>query len=419
MSYILESLLISLFRLKELSIFKYCVNINFSNKIMGGCCQVNSGKNECMLDDQSQINDKFMNARGGNNIYNSNNKSFLDVNILEYRSSFLKCNVNVLEAKENNEIVPEEFRSLIKDKSLILSFPATLDEIALPIWVYENSKITFNVIGQWNIFENENYFDCTGIKDIGNEPTPYNFPVGSLCGYVQGGNVFGITQSTEVVCSNTGPLVLFQNNGDYDVKPKGCLIVIINGGIKQSLEETEMGLGWILEIFEEINHIDFMSNEEKCILYYLNKLRSNPPLFAKLYLTHRKNRSKSDEECFEFLLTLTPIPILKASYELCKASKMHSIDMANNNMTGHISSNGKNLKERLDGLNIDINKIGENCSYGITNPLAIVLELLVDETDSKGHRRNLLDPNFQLIGISLEKHPYWNISCVQDFSKYT
>jgi hypothetical protein len=385
---------------------------------MGGCCQVNSGKNEYAIDEGQNNQEKYANARGGNKFYTSNNKSFLDFNSDNTtRQSFLKPAVNVMIASKNNDIIPEEFKHLVKEKSLVLSFPACLDEIIMPIWIYENTKISFTVLGQWNIFDTDNFFDCNGIKDIGNESTPYDLPVGALCGYIQGSEVFQISNNCEFIANNTGPLVLFQNNGDYDVKPTGNLIIIIDGAVKKSLEEIESELGWNLEVLEEINHYDFMSEDEKCILYYLNKLRANPPLFAKLYLAHRKSRSKSDEECYDYLQTLTPISLLKPSVELHRAAQLHGLDMAQNNMTGHISSNGKNLKDRLEGLNIDINKIGENCSYGITNPLAIVLELLVDETDSKGHRRNLLDNNFKLIGVALEKHPNWTVSCVQDFSR--
>lgn len=394
---------------------------------MGGCCQVGGNKNDCSFVEENQPyrdNDNMGNFRGGNpNTYSSNVKgSFLDVNNNSTnpstKTSFLRTDINVVEAsKDNNDIVPEEFKPLVKNKSLIFNFHASLDEVIMPIWVNKGSKLRFHVIGQWNIFENDNFFTSSGIQDIGNENTPFGLPVGSLCGYIQGGDVFCITSESDFVARNSGPLVLFQNNGDYDVKPNGSLIVIMEGGVKQSLEEMENALGWDSRLLSEVMRVDFMSDDEKNILYYLNKLRSNPSLFGHLYLTHRKLKSSSDQECFDFLQTLTPISLLRPSMDLYRAAKMHATDMAMNNMTGHLSSNGKNLKDRLEGVNIDINKIGENCSYGISNPLAIVLELLVDETDSKGHRRNLLDANFQLVGISLEKHPYWGISCVQDFSR--
>lgn len=391
---------------------------------MGGCCQTGSGKNEFYIEDDQvsnymQDNPSKFKAGINQNFSISNNKSFLDFNDNTSRQSFLKSSINVLETnKETIEMVPEIYKPLLKEKSLVINFPACLDEVIVPVWITKNTKITFHVVGMWNIFENDSSFDCNGIKNIGDEvTTPFNFPIGSLCGYIQGGDVFQISNEFALESQISGPLVLFQNNGDYDVKPNGNLVIIIEGGIKQPIEEIEMRLGWSSELIEEINQITFMSDEEKTILYYLNKLRVNPPLFAKLYLSHRVWKSQSDEECYNYLFNITPIAPLKASIDLYKSASLHAQDMALSNMTGHISSNGLNLKERLEDLKIDINKIGENCSYGISNPLAIVLELLVDETDSKGHRRNLLDAQFTLIGIALQKHPYWAISCVQDFSK--
>jgi hypothetical protein len=401
---------------------------------MGGlnCCQ-SDGKvkeqkfEEHNLDGDNQDGSDIGRFRGGNMI---NSKSFLDVNSnnnirnnedgLTAKNNFLKCEVNLIKANKDNidNIVPKDFISYVKDKSLIFNFEATLDEIILPVWIYANTTIKMTVIGSWNIFENENFFTSSGIQDIGSDITPYDLPVGALCGYIQGGDVFLIRGETSVISKNSGPLVLFQNNGEYDVKPNGSLLVIIEGAVEMPLEEIETFLGWDSKILEDINICNFMSEVEKNILYYLNKLRANPPLFAKLYLYHRKSKSKSDEECYEYLLTLNSIPLLKPNLDLYRAAKIHANDMASNNMTGHQSSNGKNLKDRLDNLNIDINKIGENCSYGISNALAIVLELLVDETESKGHRRNLLDSNFQIVGITLDKHPIWGVSCVQDFSKF-
>ena len=383
---------------------------------MGGCCQVNSGKNEAFLEDaqyhqnyEGQVYQNNMKARSGNA------RSFIDVkdnNSLDH--GFLNSNINVILGNQK-DLIAEEFKPLVKSTSIIFNFEASLDEQILPVWVEKGNKLKFQVFGQWNIFDTENYFNCQGINDS-DEPTPYDLPVGALCAYIQGGNVFPILPETEFTAPISGPLVLFQNNGDYDVRPQGTLLIILDGATKISIVDIEKKQGWNPYLIDQITSINFMSPDEKAILYYLNKLRTNPVLFGTLYLNHRKGR-KNDNECIEFLKTLTPINPLIANFELYKAAKLHCQDMAISNLTGHLSSNGKNLKDRLEHLDIDINKIGENCSYGITNPLAIVLELLVDETDSKGHRRNLLDPEFEIVGTSLEKHPQWNISCVQDFSK--
>lgn len=377
---------------------------------MGACCQVSSDNNYALVDDNQRLDYQ----ENSNSLkFKANQKSFLDN---DRNNSFLKDQITVYNSKDKE--VPESFRSIIHDKCLIFNFNACLNEVVLPIWVKSNSKIKFSVVGEWNIIDNDNFFDCKGIANISDElKTPYGLPIGSLCCYIQGGNVFPVLPTCEIIADSTGPLVFFQNNGDFDVKPTGSLFVIVEGGIKTDINEIEEKLGWDQRIVNEIDQNNFMTNDEKMILYYLNKLRYNPALFGNLYLKHRIGKGQADEECYNYLQSLSQLPILKPNYDLYLAAKAHSQDMAEYNLTGHISSSGKTLKDRLLGIRLDINKIGENCSYGINDPLAIVLELLVDETDSKGHRKNLLDSGFDIVGICLDKHPYWNVSCVQDFSK--
>jgi len=61
--------------------------------------------------------------------------------------------------------------------------------------------------------------------------------------------------------------------------------------------------------------------------------------------------------------------------------------------------------------------IAENCDYGSTEPLEIVMSLLIDDgIASLGHRKNILHPGLNYVGIAIEKHKTYGVNCVMDFS---
>ena len=97
------------------------------------------------------------------------------------------------------------------------------------------------------------------------------------------------------------------------------------------------------------------------------------------------------------------------SQALTIAAQRHADDMSKNNFTGHNSSDGSTLSDR-------INKIGEKPKYGNfvwgeniggdfsykerNHALNSVKGLLIDDgVKSRGHRKNLLSPDFTYIGI--------------------
>ncbi|MCZ6692800.1 MAG: CAP domain-containing protein, partial [Bacteroidetes bacterium] len=61
--------------------------------------------------------------------------------------------------------------------------------------------------------------------------------------------------------------------------------------------------------------------------------------------------------------------------------------------------------------------IGENCAYGLYSPLDIVMGLLIDEGVSDlGHRKNILNPDYKVIGVAIRPHKSYGTNCVQDFA---
>ena len=106
------------------------------------------------------------------------------------------------------------------------------------------------------------------------------------------------------------------------------------------------------------------------------------------------------------------------SLQLTNAAKIHNKDLFNNCTIGHVGSDKTNIKNRINKFESDINYFGENLYFGINNPLLIVINMLIDKYgNDKVNRNNILDNNFQDIGISLTEHLIYGFSCVIVFGK--
>ena len=54
--------------------------------------------------------------------------------------------------------------------------------------------------------------------------------------------------------------------------------------------------------------------------------------------------------------------------------------------------------------------------YGEEDPRLIILHLVIDDgTPGRGHRLNLLDKDYRLIGVAMGSHPEWKFVCVMNF----
>ncbi len=102
---------------------------------------------------------------------------------------------------------------------------------------------------------------------------------------------------------------------------------------------------------------------------------------------------------------------------LCNAAKYHAIEMGNAGARGHVSLDGTNFSARLEKFGYPSNTyMAENCSYGFSDAVGILMQLLVDEgVPSLGHRLNIFSPHYKAIGVSISTHQMHKYTCVQDF----
>ncbi len=157
------------------------------------------------------------------------------------------------------------------------------------------------------------------------------------------------------------------------------------------------------------------------VLALMNEVRTDPQGFlAHRLLPFVKEKELEDnsyaKSLIEELKYARKINPLKSSAPLEKLARAHAQDMGSKGTVGHNSSNGMTFENRVR-KKIKTGMIAENCDYGSTEPLEIVMSLLIDEgIASLGHRKNILHPGLNYVGIAIEKHKTYGVNCVMDFS---
>ncbi|MCU0420805.1 MAG: CAP domain-containing protein [Cyclobacteriaceae bacterium] len=165
---------------------------------------------------------------------------------------------------------------------------------------------------------------------------------------------------------------------------------------------------------------NYLTEAEKEVIRLVNEVRAQPAAFAKKYLESRQGEGAYAKECYDELLRWAPQSVLQPSHALSLAAKDHARDMGTSGKTGHVSTQGENATQRVQRYGTFTGRYNgpwENCSYGFDDPLAIVLQLLIDDgVPSRGHRKNIMQADIRYIGVSIQPHTNYRFNCVMDMA---
>lgn len=177
---------------------------------------------------------------------------------------------------------------------------------------------------------------------------------------------------------------------------------------------------WSDEVLEKANtavDITYLTAEEKEIIYYTNLVRLDPKLFGKTFIKqYVDSTGKTSSYIKSLLKTLEktkPMGALTPSKKLHETAKEHAVEFGKKGATGHGS-----LKKRFAKYQAECGCIvAENCYYGKTNALNIVIELLIDEGIANlSHRNNILNKELTSTGLFIAPHKTFTRNCVIDYS---
>jgi hypothetical protein len=182
---------------------------------------------------------------------------------------------------------------------------------------------------------------------------------------------------------------------------------------------------WDEKTLEEANTAkdeNYLTEEEKKVVFYINLVRLNPELFGSTYLktyldTSRfQKKSKWTSSIQKELKSQKSLSVLYSAKDLFHEAENHSEDMGKKGKIGHNSSSGKSFKNRLKDFVKTYKSVGENCDYGNAQALNIVMSLLIDEgIENLGHRKNILHSDYRFIGVAIREHKKFRYNCVMDF----
>jgi uncharacterized protein YkwD len=194
-------------------------------------------------------------------------------------------------------------------------------------------------------------------------------------------------------------------------------LFIIPGGILFSQINEKTYEFWSHETLEAANtakNIPNLTLEEKSIIQLCNLARTDGKLFSETFLKDYLNDKESStytHSLIRDLKTISDLPLLQYQNDLYAIAREHATTSGKKGTLGH-----QKFNKRYEPILTRYNSVAENCAYGYDTGIKNALELLIDEGVSNlGHRKNILNPEFNAIGVSIKPHKTYKFNCVMSF----
>ena len=181
----------------------------------------------------------------------------------------------------------------------------------------------------------------------------------------------------------------------------------------------DLALHWDDSVLEKANtakEVDYLTPEEKKVIQLTNLTRLDGPHFVETillpYLEGEKH-TRYTRSLVRDLKTLKDLELLYPAIELFEIARDHAINSGKRGTTGH-----QQFEKRYGPMLGAYSEVAENCAYGYENASDILIRLLIDEgIPDLGHRKNLLNPGTNKIGLSIQPHKKYRYNCVMSFGK--
>jgi hypothetical protein len=122
-------------------------------------------------------------------------------------------------------------------------------------------------------------------------------------------------------------------------------------------------------------------------------------------------------EAIRFLKKVKSIPALKLSQGMSRGARDHVEVQGRNGTIGHGSNEESQPWERINRYGAWEKTVGENIAYGCSRPRDVVTSLIIDDgVPGRGHRQNIFNPNFRVVGVAWGPHTIYGTMCVIIFA---
>lgn len=164
----------------------------------------------------------------------------------------------------------------------------------------------------------------------------------------------------------------------------------------------------------------YLTDDEKESILLINLARHNGAVFWEKYAAPYIQENEIPDSRYtrsleKDLRLARNLPTLEPHKTLFDAAKTHAVASGKAGDLGHNSTAGT-FENRLTPLREEFSYLLENCDYGSSKAIDILMNLLIDEgiTDV-GHRKNILSEKVDAVGVSIAPHKTYRYTCVQVF----
>jgi len=186
---------------------------------------------------------------------------------------------------------------------------------------------------------------------------------------------------------------------------------------------------------DRIKDASFLPPLEKAVIEETNLARRNPGNYRRILeqnrTYYRGNRLEKPgsipvitkegvaalDEAVRYLGRKQSSPPLAVSRGMSLGARDLVTEQQASGAVGHAGRNGKGADDRINRYGTWTKSVGENIEYGSNEARAIVMNLIVDDgVPGRGHRTNLMNPEFTVIGVACGNHPIYRHMCVLTFA---
>ena len=197
----------------------------------------------------------------------------------------------------------------------------------------------------------------------------------------------------------------------------GCTLL---GLVVPLTAQHEVWASWdegVVESLHTAANVPGLNQEEKKVILFMNMARHDGPLFANTFLEaylEEKGLKKNGyvRSLFRDLRKTEGLSPLEPQADLTTIALEHARTTGESGRTGH-----QNFNQRFENvLGNPYTLVAENLAYGHAEAIDIVVSLLIDEgIRHLGHRKNILHPQFNSVGVVIRSHERYRVQCVIDF----